>query len=524
MDLNSVLIFIVCISCLSLMIRALISRTNLGWVLVCGLILAIAIILFFLFPSLAGLVSGSLWAIFFLLPLIGFAKINKLIFQQRFTSAYKTANLVRWLHPFDGWWKYPQTIKALDLGKQGKIAEAHQLLNRHQNAKNGLSRNAVALLYLMEAQWQELLIWIEINISEKVLFQDLNLTTYYLRSLGETGDLNEMLQHLARATPKIEKTGNLVTLNLIRMFVLAFCGEVAEVQKLFDTSLAMYPQKSRQFWLTTARMVAGNETAAIEELSALREKNRQDRFLNSAIAWRLSHPLVNPQQTLTASSRQIITQIKNDLQHERRYSGTTFGNKKKPLITYGLISINLLFFLLEIHFGGSENPETLYFLGALVPEVVLQGQWWRVITANFLHFGALHLIMNMLGLYFFGPFVEFSLGSWRYLFCYFISGVGAMSIITFIAQYQDFPFNLLVGASASIMGLIGAISAILLSGWRREKARIAGKRLRIFMIIIILQIIFDQLIPQVSGLSHLLGLSLGFLTSSLLLINWRFKE
>ncbi|MEC4893789.1 MAG: rhomboid family intramembrane serine protease [Oscillatoria sp. PMC 1051.18] len=524
MDLNSVLIFIVLISCLSLTIRALISRNNLGWALVSGLILAIAVVLLFLIPSIAGLVSGSFWGIFFLLPLIGFGRVNKLIFQQRFASAYKTANLVRWLHPFDGWWEYPEFIKALDLGQQGKMAEAHQLLNRHQSAKYGMSRHAVALLYLMEAQWQELLIWIEINVPEKVLFHDVNLTVYYLRSLGETGDLNKLLHSLDRATPKIEKTGNLVTLNLIRMFVLAFCGEVKEVEKLFDTSLAMYPQKNRQFWLATARMVAGNETAARSEFSGLRDRYSQDRILNSAIAWRLSHSPTHPQQVLTESSQQILTHIKSDIQHERKYSGNSFANQKKPLVTYGLISINLIFFLLEIYFGGSQNPRTLYFLGALVPQAVLQGQWWRVITANFLHYGALHLIMNMLGLYFFGPFVEFSLGSWRYLLCYFVSGVGTMSIITFIAQYQDFPFNLLVGASASIMGLIGVISAILLWGWRREKARIAGKRLRIFLIIIVLQIIFDRLIPQVSGLSHLLGLGLGFATSSLLLINWQLKE
>ncbi|MCU0534757.1 MAG: rhomboid family intramembrane serine protease [Hydrococcus sp. Prado102] len=191
---------------------------------------------------------------------------------------------------------------------------------------------------------------------------------------------------------------------------------------------------------------------------------------------------------------------------------------KQAYGTYLLIGINLGVFALEINSGGSENLETLYQLGALVPQEVLGGEWWRLVTANFLHFGWIHLVSNMLGLFFIGRFVEFVLGFSRFLIAYLFSGIGSMlvfSILTIeLGDYQQ----ILVGASAAIMGLVGVMSAIAFSDWRKEKSRLAAKRLNFILLIIGLQFIFDITNPQVSFLSHLLGLILGFLIGSVLLI------
>lgn len=188
---------------------------------------------------------------------------------------------------------------------------------------------------------------------------------------------------------------------------------------------------------------------------------------------------------------------------------------QNTLATYGLVVINLLFFGLEMVLGGSEDLETLYRLGALVPQAVWTGQWWRLLSANFLHFGWLHLLTNMLGLFFLGRPVEIALGSARYLFVYFVSGVGSMFVFALWAL-QTGTAQILVGASAAIMGLVGVIGAIFLQGWRREKSRLAARRLRFIVLIIGLQFALDLTIPRVSFLSHLLGLIFGFLTGILL--------
>jgi rhomboid protease GluP len=190
--------------------------------------------------------------------------------------------------------------------------------------------------------------------------------------------------------------------------------------------------------------------------------------------------------------------------------------------TYGtllLIGINLSVFALEIRLGGSENLETLYQLGALVPQEVLAGEWWRLLNANFLHFGWIHLASNMLGLFFIGRFVEFVFGFNRFLIAYLFSGVGSMlafSVLTVeFGNYQQ----ILVGASAAIMGLVGVMSAVSLYDWRKEKSRLAARRLNFILLIVGLQFLFDFTNPQVSSLSHLLGLIVGFILGNFLLIS-----
>ncbi len=191
--------------------------------------------------------------------------------------------------------------------------------------------------------------------------------------------------------------------------------------------------------------------------------------------------------------------------------------------TYFLISLNLLIYALEIKLGGSTNFITLDRLGALIPEKVQAGEWWRVIFANFLHYGWVHLATNMISLYFLGRLVEFNLGKKYYLILYFVSGIGSMSIFSFVSLKTGELTVFLVGASAAIMGLIGALLAILLQIWLKRKNSINTRRLQQVILIITIQFIFDNLIPQISFYSHLFGLIIGFILGSLLVF-LKFKQ
>jgi rhomboid protease GluP len=193
-------------------------------------------------------------------------------------------------------------------------------------------------------------------------------------------------------------------------------------------------------------------------------------------------------------------------------------NQKKVYITYILISVNLFFFAVEINLGGSENLATLDYLGALIPQKVVAGQWWRLASANFLHFGWLHLATNMIALYLLGRLFELNFGLMRYLIVYFVSGIGAMLLFTIFTVKIGETNVVLVGASAAIMGLIGGILAIYLQNWLRKKNKNHARRLRLVILVIIIQFVFDNLVPQVSFSSHLFGLIIGFIVSNFLLI------
>jgi rhomboid protease GluP len=195
--------------------------------------------------------------------------------------------------------------------------------------------------------------------------------------------------------------------------------------------------------------------------------------------------------------------------------------------TYILIALNLLVYALEIKLGGSENALTLEHLGALIPQKVVAGEWWRLINANFLHYGSLHLATNMLSLFLIGRLIELSLGAKYYLTIYLFSGLGSMltySLLFFKSeQLNTVP---VVGASAAIMGLIGGILAISLQIWLRRRHSVTAKRrLQQIILIVIIQFIFDNIIPQVSFHSHLFGFIIGFLISSVLVfIKFNLEE
>ncbi|ACK67362.1 Rhomboid family protein [Rippkaea orientalis PCC 8801] len=191
---------------------------------------------------------------------------------------------------------------------------------------------------------------------------------------------------------------------------------------------------------------------------------------------------------------------------------------KRAKITWFLVGLNVLYFLLEILLGGSDNINTIYTLGALVPQVVVQGEVWRLLTANFLHYSWLHLFVNMIGLYFLGRLVELKFGVFRYLIIYFVSGLGAMAAFTYFAITTNDTDYILLGASGAIMGLVGSITALFLQNFWQERSRIATRRLQFILLSIGLQFVFDFFIPEVSFLSHLFGLIIGFFVGLILLI------
>ena len=132
--------------------------------------------------------------------------------------------------------------------------------------------------------------------------------------------------------------------------------------------------------------------------------------------------------------------------------------------------------------------------------------------APFLHYGAFHLAMNMLGLWFLGPPAEFALGFRRFVAIYLLAGIGSMATVLACGYGAD-EAPLTVGASGCVMGLVGALGALMLRGWLHEKAHAAKRRLLAVLLIVLLQSVFDVAVPQVSMTAHLFGACIGFLAT-----------
>jgi membrane associated rhomboid family serine protease len=175
---------------------------------------------------------------------------------------------------------------------------------------------------------------------------------------------------------------------------------------------------------------------------------------------------------------------------------------------FTLILLNAAAFLFEMSVGDWNDPEVLHQIGALQPYAVLvQGEYWRLFTALFLHGGFAHLLFNVFALYVLGPPLERSIGSLRFALCYLISGLGSSAGVVLLTVIGLVQVSQLVGASGCIMGIVGAWAGFLL---RHRHAPQAKRRLANIFMIIGIQIAFDLSTPQVSMAAHLCGLIAGF--------------
>jgi len=126
------------------------------------------------------------------------------------------------------------------------------------------------------------------------------------------------------------------------------------------------------------------------------------------------------------------------------------------LINFGLYAAMAIHSMQSSRGGGGMNLDlyTLAEFGAKYGPLIRGGEWWRLITAGFLHGGVLHILMNSWVLFDLGVQVEETYGTSRYLFIYVFT-----TITGFYASYLWSP-TLSIGSSAGIFGLIGAMIAM----------------------------------------------------------------
>ncbi|MCW2505084.1 MAG: rhomboid family protein [Actinomycetia bacterium] len=190
------------------------------------------------------------------------------------------------------------------------------------------------------------------------------------------------------------------------------------------------------------------------------------------------------------------------------------GLSGEGVVTKVLIGLNVAVFVIGVLLGVvSEGPAggMRVLTGGLPPDFapfvmygpsVAGGEWWRLLTAGFLHAGVLHIGLNMWALLLFGTEVERLIGRWRYLAVYVLCCIGGNIGVLLIA-----PNQLGVGASGAVFGLFGA----LVFFFRR-----LNRSPRPLISLIVLNFAIGFFISTISWQAHLGGLITGALTGALL--------
>jgi membrane associated rhomboid family serine protease len=132
-----------------------------------------------------------------------------------------------------------------------------------------------------------------------------------------------------------------------------------------------------------------------------------------------------------------------------------------PVVTYALIGICVVAFIGELAggasaTGGGLGSSRLFVDGALRGSDVADGDYWRLLTAGFLHASFFHIFFNMFALWILGTMLEPAIGSVRFALIYFVSVLAGSFGVLLID-----PNSLTVGASGGIFGLMGAAVIVL---------------------------------------------------------------
>lgn len=183
--------------------------------------------------------------------------------------------------------------------------------------------------------------------------------------------------------------------------------------------------------------------------------------------------------------------------------------REKPVLTYSLMAINIiiaLYITFETHGYKSLYYDYLYNYLSLSSSKVIEGEWWRFLSAAFIHFDTKHLGYNLLSLYALGSFLEHEEGRVKFIAIYFLSGIFG-NIVSFALNYE---FS--GGASGAIYGLAGIATAQIIRLMFgkdlgvREFARNRWWMLLLYPAILILPGFAD---PRINNASHISGMFAG---------------
>ena len=189
--------------------------------------------------------------------------------------------------------------------------------------------------------------------------------------------------------------------------------------------------------------------------------------------------------------------------------GSRYG--KKAYVNGLLIALNVLFFLyLEIT-GSSENVYFMYTKGAMSASAVLEdGEYYRLLTAMFMHFGIRHIMNNMLVLFVLGDNLERALGHVKYLIFYLLCGIGS-NWVSMMAHSTD-TMTVSAGASGAIFGVVGGLLYVVTA----NKGRLEDLSTRQLVIMIFFSLYLGYTSTGVDNTAHLSGLVIGIVLAIIL--------
>ena len=346
------------------------------------------------------------------------------------------------------------------------------------------------------------------------------------RAYAETGDMQHALRclHFVALSPRT--FGPLESqLWATRVAVAALAGDVEELERLLkvrDHRSRIHRRNAACFaayWRGRCDLARGERAEAVKYLTRAyaltRPRNKAWRdaimqYLQQAEA--LSMPISSPTPIAARMPDYTVAQqgLRYSEQQTAGWRGLMSMGWPAP-VTMTLLLVFLIVFLADVFVFSGHMNRPLWEWAGNIPEAVRHGDWWRPVTALFLHANWLHLGMNGLALCLFGSAVEKTMGRWRFFVIFIVAG----SLGNFISAWWAH-YDVSIGASGGVFGVIGAFGV---AAYHLDVPIYSDVRKRLILLVALMvaaDLTISGLEPQVDNFAHAGGLVVGMVLALLL--------
>ena len=173
---------------------------------------------------------------------------------------------------------------------------------------------------------------------------------------------------------------------------------------------------------------------------------------------------------------------------------------------------NILVYIILSFGGATEDAFYMASRGAMYPEfLTINHQWWRLLTAMFLHFGVAHLMNNMVIFCCVGSRLEKYIGHWKMAVVYFAAGIGG-GLLSYIMMLLSGNYAVSGGASGAVFGVIGGLLWVVIY----HRGKLEGMTTKGILIMVVLSLYFGFTSTGVDNWCHVGGMLCGFLATLIL--------
>ena len=505
-----------------------------GWMLVANLAIALIALAALRtgesFAGLLGVVAIGAGGCLIVVPPILRALTRRALLADQLRFAMILIDLRDLLQPGMGAMQERELVSAIVAVRSGQVdAAVDALLQTKAQLRDALSRRRiderVVTTFLYARAWKR-----AIEHYEETLDQHSGMTSPHLvvemiraycevRELGRAADLVQEIE----ASPAAQEPLLAALVNRARMVFLAYVGREEAVEAITASTgpLGMMPSAARHFWFGVARLNAGDRPGArlsLNEAVKLAGRDKRARELALFTLDSLEEPGVLGPHVVPASVAELADRLTSVAKavavagpkmRAPRLSGVPWATVP---VTTSLIAANVLIALLiGWRYHGLGDLGAMVRWGANVNSAVSVGEWWRLSASMFLHIGMVHLLFNMLGVWFLGRLLEQVYGGARYFTVYMFAGlVGAL------ASFALGPPGMSAGASGAVLGILGALIVELALFRQHYPDRWRKAVLGNLVFMAVASIIIGFFFGEIDQYAHVCGLLSGGLAAALI--------